>query len=173
MFGFLYFSLSLLSKFIYCSLHVDSWKISSMDFLIASFFICSVASLSSKSLELGLGSFGPRPSPAPSVWNQMRKTPEKLIPGIQMQNPRWERSTCLFLLRSRYHFVSAQTTQTDEIISIWSSSQLKRRGGGAGHNWPPGAGDSGSPPTVSPLSSPHPNSPTSGHGPKQPLLGPL
>ena len=42
----------------------------------------------------------------------------KLIRGIQIQqrNPRWERSTCLLLLRrSRYHFVFAQKTKTDEI----------------------------------------------------------
>ena len=79
----------------------------------------------------------------------------------------------VFAEKEIYHFVSAQqTAQTEEMIQIWSNSQLKRRGGGAGHYWPPGAGNSGPPPTVSPLSSltqthPRPamarNSPSLGH----------
>ena len=53
------------------------------------------------------------------------------------QNPPRERSTCLFLQRSRYHFVCSQTTQTDEIIKRLSkesefdplqSTEKERRG---------------------------------------------
>ena len=121
-----------------------------MDFLFVSLLISSVVSLSSKSLWLGLGSFGPRPLPAPSVWNHKRKTPEgKSIGGIWMQQnpPEKDQHVCFCKEADITLSVPIQHKQTklssgcQKNHNLIQYSQLKRRGGGAGHNWPPLAGN--------------------------------
>ena len=141
--------------------------------------MCSVTSLSSKSLRLGLGSFGPRPSPAPSVWN---------IRWGRLQKKDW--STKGFKCNSRIPAEKEQhvcfcrerdislclcpadsTDRGNDPNLIQQPTEKERRGGRSlltprsRQLWPPAN-------CLTTFLS-HPNSPTSGHGPKQPLLGPL